>query len=503
MKRKYHIRVSFLHRAMQLFASIPPWAVLLCCVVVSICLSYPLLTKPMYAEADAYSRAMQAWEGIHPSVEVSDYYNAVWLPFHKAILHTIFTYFPYLEVSGRIVTFVIATLGIGVYYWYVRQYFSQTIASLSTILFTMLPLRYVLGTQTLSEGIFYPFFLFVLGALGRKRLSTLSLILLSISLSIASGIRYEMWWLLPIVWMHYMYRLKDAGSKAFWIIVSLIVPIWWTIETFRHTGIPFAFALTKITTAHTVGSVAFFNLYISNEQAMQALYACIPLPFLILVIIGVYTHHIQHASHEVVDTTKKKEHILNLLWYFLPIYFLLTINIQVYLGTMEWIPQRYVFIPVVLLLPYFFQGVVFCFQKNIKLAAVFILAIILFLPSYIRTEQYRLTDGMFSEQLTPKFYSDYQSVIHFIKPFPHTFVTYINSAYDDSFFIGLAYFTEHLETQGNTYKTLQEFLADLQDVHPGFVVLEEPPSPQLLAVGTEVFQNSHFTVLKIGDIQHH
>jgi|GEM_PF-561211 general stress protein CsbA len=485
-----HHRPIFFLKISSVIAALPEWVYLSALVIVNTWLSIPLLKSPMIAETDAYARAFQAWQPlVTGNLQYIEFLNG-WLPFHILLLRGVFYFTHDLWTSGRLLTFAISSIGIPLFYAYTHNYFSRNIARISTLMYTIFPLRLILGTQTLSEGVFFPLFLLVLFVLTRPHITHKTLTIAVIGGAVASGIRYDMWFLLPYIWLHALWRFNSWKTKTLTIIASLIVPLWWTINTNIQSRNLFSYATQKIETARIGIHPEYFNIYLALHNVTDILLNILPMPFLVLSGIGLFT--MLHDKKTYPSKKNLKLVLLRFLGLLLPLFYIFFIFIQVFAGTMEWVPQRYLFISTSLLLPFIIYGAfsLLNFRRNIGI--MLILLSLCILPSYIKHEYTELTTNSFPQDYNMSLTPDFWQLITYLKQYPNRQYQYVSLPQSDELFIPVGYFSSHLEILTHMMGD-HEVATDNVGPH----IVTEKPLSHLLTTGYRVvYEDDHCSVLE-------
>lgn len=296
------------------------------------------LQYPMIAEADAYSRVNVAMEQIRAGDLFNDL-GGVWLPLHFSLLYIAISLFEDPIITSRIVTLIFSTASIiSVYHYSLAYKNHKGIALVSAAVFAVLPLRIFLTTQTLSEPIFIFFLITALALVLRKKVSQPQLILSLVLLNIAHGIRYESWMILPLLFLYIFLKKIPIKQKILYISTTTFFPIYWLYANYKHTNNFKAFFDIKYETAQKFISPYYNNLKLSFFAWEQKLLATFPLTFSVLALSGLGRIFKKNSPEQILIMS-------------LPIYLFFALVIQVYSGTMEWFPTRYLLIPITLLIP--------------------------------------------------------------------------------------------------------------------------------------------------------
>jgi len=449
----------------------------------------------MVAESDAYVRALKAWEPwIRGDFWHLDFTDS-WLPLHALILRVSLIFSTDPHDAPRILTFIVSSLGIPIFYAYVRSYFVRSYALLSTLLFTLFPLRLVLGTQTMSEGVFLPLFLLVVTAINNVRLNPQALSAALLGLSLITGIRYEGWFLLPYIWLNIWMRLGPLFLRVTAILLTTITPLWYLLNEQRYSGDILTPLYHKITIAHMGSHPEYFDLFLSLQAVASAFMKTVPLPYLALAAIGFFTLYTQTAKPPPYSTPKKEPLLLTHARLLLPLFFLTTLLVQVYLGTMEWIPARYFLITATLLIGYLPAGMVQIYKVSRAAGVTLILAMLLLLPSYMTHQYAALTSGLFHRTANTAVLTDFMHLTQYLTEQPRSSYRYIRSEYlhDESYVIALSYFLTDPEIIKNALLTPSQ--ASALPTSPPVLIVEKPIPDILLTDSAIHYENEFFAVI--------
>lgn len=323
---------------------------LLIMMAVGFWLSLPQLQKPMIAEADAYSRTNIIFARLEDGLFFNKY-GGTWLPLYSSLMILISSYFNDPWFTPRAVTLVISLASVLVMYFFSAAFTQDKKAALiSAAIFLFLPIRIFLSTQTLTEPVFIFFLIFSLFFIAEKKPRWWQLMLSLLLLNLAHGIRYESWLLLPLIWLFIILKPLKFKNKLSYIILSLIFPMCWIYLNHKHFGSAWAFFQIKHEVAQRQIIPQYFNLKLSWLAWQKKLLPLFPKFFLII------------SSLSLIKLFKQKN-LKQLFLHLLPIYLYILLIVQVYFGTMEWFPHRYLLIPLAFFTPLMAQGFIFIFDK--------------------------------------------------------------------------------------------------------------------------------------------
>lgn len=314
------------------------WLWLSLIVLLGIALSRPQLKQPMIAEADAYSRANISLERAQDGLFFNNY-GGSWLPLYSTIMVSLLTIFPFSFLTLKFSTLVFSLSSILAIYFYTKAFIqNRLVALLSSLFFTLLPLRIFLSTQTLTESVFVFFILVSLALIAKSSLSYKKIILSLLFLNIAHGIRYESWIILPLVWSFIISKPINFKKKFFYFFCSTLFPIYWLYLNHLNHGDFLMFFREKHRVAQIQKTFDYFNLNLAITNWGKKLLRVFS-PFFIVV------------SFFSLSSIFKKISLKKIIFFGLPFYYFFALVAQVFFGTMEWFPTRYLLIPISFLIP--------------------------------------------------------------------------------------------------------------------------------------------------------
>lgn len=301
-------------------------------------MAIPQLFYPMNSEADAYSRVVEALkiyqqgDFFKPMV-----YGGSWLPLHSIILGSSLFFYDNIYISPRILTLLFSLGSVVIMYFYASLIVkNRSMAILSSLLYMMFPLRYYLSTQTLSEPVFVFFFLTALVFLFKSRPNYFVGLLV---LNIAHGLRYDSWIMLPMFFWR-LWQEPVKNKRVGLIIAASIFPLFWLLINGFTQNNPLYFFSQKYVLGQAKIVPQYWNLPASVTVWTEKIMDILTLPGLILTIYGGYV---------LIKRLGVQEEIIPLV--VAPLYFISALVIQVFLGTMEWFPHRYLFMPITMIFP--------------------------------------------------------------------------------------------------------------------------------------------------------
>ncbi|MDH5533146.1 MAG: glycosyltransferase family 39 protein [Candidatus Pacebacteria bacterium] len=312
------------------------------------------ITNPMIGEGDAYSRAIISKRLFDKGQLFNLGITNTWLPLHFSLLNILSSFNLNIFTSQRIVTSIFSILSIYSLYLYSKEVFKdQKVAILSGVIFGLLPLRIILSTQTLSETTFLFFFILAMLFL-IKRHTTKNLLFFMILFNLSAAIRFESWLIIPLIILYLILNNKiNKNIKFLYFLSLLLFPITWIINNFKDNGTLFYFFNNKYNIAQRTTINEFYNLNLSIKAWEGQLLQLFPIEILIITIFS--------YKYLFKKLTLKKA-----FSYFLPIYLYIILILQVFLGTMEWFPHRYLLIPLTFLIPILANYLIIVSKKIIK-----------------------------------------------------------------------------------------------------------------------------------------
>lgn len=417
--------------------------------------SLPQISTPMVAEADAYYRSNLAQMFKDQKIFLAR--GGMWLPLYFNLM--VFGLYLYGNIffTPRFITLIFSLGSVVLIYKYtliIQENKSKLSAAITTILFLVFPLRYYLSTQTLTEPVFLFFLLASLYNLFKKKPNYFIGLL---ALNIAHGIRYESWFLLPLLWLYFGSTRQSVTKKMAIIATSIIFPLIWLLSNYYWSGDPLFFVVEKLKMAQAYSKLEYGNVYLSFSVWWNTLRRIFPLIFTILGTLGLY------------KIFNKKINIKTLILGALPFYFFFLLIIQVYLGTMEWFPPRYLLIPIALFFPYVAFGITkiisFSNIRNIKglmITLLFLLLAITYIQLFDTTNKYLQS---FSNSYKNG-HQDFIEILIFYKNYKKTYPEvnyeyYFDEREETHYYAALFYFTEKHSKQIRLKKDL--FADNLED----------------------------------------
>lgn len=313
------------------------------------------LNQPMIAEGDSYSRALIGKKLFEKNVLFDVNSTNVWLPLHFTLINLPAWFGFELFYGQRLITLALSCLSIAAIFYYTKTNTKgNATAILASVLFAILPIRYVLATQTLSEPIFVFFFIFSVYFLTNGKNNFKNNLAFIGTFFISGILRFESWIFVPVIlafiWLDEERSKKDKNTLTTMIA---IVPTAWIIQNFFARGNFLSFFKEKYEIAANNPIPSFYNWGLSMSNWLQQLQKSLPMLYLLL------------AGHQL-SAFFKKPTPKRAIFYLTPIYLFLSLVLQVYFGTMEWFPLRYLLIPISFTIPIVAESIVSIFEYYIK-----------------------------------------------------------------------------------------------------------------------------------------
>lgn len=327
---------------------------LLITVAASLVFSIPFISQPMIAEGDAYDRSLEA-SYLHQSGKIYESWGGMWLPLHKTVLSLSLFVFNNYFITLRVVTVLFS--GLTIYFLYKitseiifeKNKQKEILGLLSAFIYLLLPQRLLFSSLTLTEPVFTFFLLAGTYTFLKKKKSSLFF------LNIAHGIRYESWFLLPLFYWHLLIDKKTSLMKKISQILYLSAfPIYWIIENLVLNEDILFFFNEKYEVAQNIPfeNYAYFNILASIKPWIENIYWLLGIVGSMSLIYGIYIFLKEKHS------TKDGIFVLSTA-----LYLIVTLVVQVYFGTMEWFPSRYLYMSIALLIPFLTYGLFNIYKK--------------------------------------------------------------------------------------------------------------------------------------------
>jgi hypothetical protein len=279
------------------------------------------LKKPMISSGNAYSRLQTTMIEIDSPSAKKDF---VWLPMYTKIMTIpIRIYGDSMGYSARLFTLLI-TVATAAFVWLITFNLTRKLSlSLVAASFYLInPLIVNLSVLTLSESIWVFFVALSMALLLSK---SKKMWIFGAILWIASqAIRYESWYLVPLVVLVFGCWHKKIKEALYLLLSLLLFPLYWILETIAHTGNWMYLLDVKMYFAKAGPKYIYGNLKSSMWVWADKILAVFTVPMIFLYFGGIY-----------------KQIKLRLWLWSIPLFVILTLVLQVYFGTMETFTARY------------------------------------------------------------------------------------------------------------------------------------------------------------------
>ena len=324
-------------------------------IIAGFLVSFKEINSPLLlGDMDGYARANIGFDIYQKKKFLSlNYGGGMWLPLHQNILGFSIYLSNNPQLGPRLISLLFNVLSIPLIFKLSelilkKSNHKELIALVSSFIYLFHPLRLLIATQPLSETTSMFFFLLILTKLFEEKPK---IVLISIISNIACLIRFEFWFLIPVIWLS-IYLDKTTNKKSFnlFLYISfLIVPIIILIINKICQGNFLAFISDKYYVAQNVINIGikYHDMFSANKYWLIELINQFGLTGITLLIYAI----IKIKENKII---KNK----NLIFLFIPAYFFFLLVSQVYFGAMEWIAPRYLFPVVIGLIPLISYGLV-------------------------------------------------------------------------------------------------------------------------------------------------
>jgi hypothetical protein len=320
-----------------------------------------LLTPLISGDMDGYARANWSYyKYINKELLTLNQVGGSWLPFHPNVLGFSILLTKNPQLGPRLITLILNVFSIPLIFIYTKRIFprelkKELIAITAAIIYLIHPLRLMIATQPLSESISVFFFLLILVLSSAEKIKPLYIILL---INTACAIRFEFWLMIPLIWLIFFFHQPNKIILILESILCFTFPAYWMVLNYLHLGNIFGFFIDKYRNAHIgLSEVAYYNLFLAAKGWLNVLLDQIGITGLFASLYSV-----RNFSLEKFPISKY------LIFILLPYYFLALLIFQVYFGSMEWLPPRYLFPVLIGLIPFISYG----FLKMIEALRVYV-----------------------------------------------------------------------------------------------------------------------------------
>ncbi len=313
-------------------------------VLIGLIVAIPQLYHPMNSEPDAYSRALWALK----TYQQGDFFaplilGKTWLPLHPIILGISLVIYENIYITPRLLSLFFSLGSVFIMFFYANLVVkNKSAALLSSLLYAIFPLRLYLSTQTLSEPVFVFFFSAALVFLFKSRPNYVAGLL---ALNIAHGLRYDSWIMLPIFfWKFWTEQPRQKRIKL--IMAACLFPLFWVFINAFHQENPLAFFIEKYSPAQAAPIPQFWNLPASLTSWLEKIMDVLTVPGVVLWLFGGY---------KLIKSSANENNVFLLT--LAPVYYVIILIVQVFLGTMERLPHRYLSTPIYMIFPMISLGI--------------------------------------------------------------------------------------------------------------------------------------------------
>ncbi len=187
-------------------------------------------------DADAVSRVFTAWEWAKGPYWFK---TSVWAPFHYYLIGTGFLIWKDIILLPKLLNILLSVLLLFPFYYFSKREFNKPGAIYATIFLAISPIVFRLGFLSLAEipGLLFLILAMNLLSKGVRENNNQSLALSGISMTLASGLRYESWLLILLFTIMLLLAKRWKGSTLFFMF-AMIFPAIWMFQNFQATGDP-------------------------------------------------------------------------------------------------------------------------------------------------------------------------------------------------------------------------------------------------------------------------
>jgi 4-amino-4-deoxy-L-arabinose transferase-like glycosyltransferase len=229
-------------------------------------------------DSDAVSRAFTSWNW---AADPYWFKTSVWAPFHYYLVGSGFLIWKDMLLLPKVLHILFSVFMLFPFYYFTKREFNKPGAIYATIFLAFSPLIFRLGFQCLAEipGLFFTVLAMNLLSKGVREEKNVWLVLSGISLTIASGLRYEAWLIILLFTLVLIIARKWKGSLLFFLF-AMIFPAVWMVQNYLATGDPlFSFSANTDWTHKALG----INNHVDFEAYLRRIWF---FPFSLLIAIG-------------------------------------------------------------------------------------------------------------------------------------------------------------------------------------------------------------------------
>ncbi|MBU2543422.1 hypothetical protein KJ707_02575 [Patescibacteria group bacterium] len=301
----------------------------------------PQLKTPMYTETDPYIHSLTA-KAFKDSGSLNTLYTGLWLPLYPLLLGGALHVLDDFTLTPRVVNLLFSSGTVVLVYFYCRELLdlNSREAVLAGLIYLFFPYRFLISTFPFTEQVFVFFLLLALILILKDSPRYIWGVG---SFMVAQGIRYEAWYLTPLI-MWYVYKSAQSSRiKRVLILVLIIVPFLWLAINYYSSN-DFLLFLTNMRNSSLENfSHAYLNFNYSILNWWRALVELFSIPVLLFSLVGF-----------LVTLTNKKDKssvgfIISIIIFFALVY-------QSFAAILEWFARRYLLIILPFVVAYLIVG---------------------------------------------------------------------------------------------------------------------------------------------------
>jgi hypothetical protein len=334
-----------------------------------------LNTLLINGDMDGYARAKWSYD-VYNSRQMFNLSETggPWLPLHPRILALGYYIIKNPLIAPRLITLIFNTFSIPIIFFYTKRIFrnhdkDNAISILATLLYLICPIRIGLATQPLSEPISMFFLLLVLFLFVSEKIDSVYAI---VFINIAQAIRFEFWYLLPIIWIILWQKYSNNIRKLLiYCLLTMTFPVYWMILCFVQSGNFLSFFSIVYSTAQSIKPEIPYNHFMYATMGwFKILGQLIGLSGIILYIYSVY----KLLNSKTLNIPRV------LIYATIPLFFLYLLIMQVFLGVREWLGPRHLFSVLVTMIPFVSYGAIeICTDISKRIHLRYVLGLLFFI----------------------------------------------------------------------------------------------------------------------------
>lgn len=308
------------------------------------------LISPYSGFADAHVRVIMAKNDVIPT------YGA-WFPLHLRLIQFSLALYDNIFISPRILSIIISISLFATFLLYIRAFYKEQIVILvAAFLYVLNPLLSSAFTVPINEPLFALFFLIAFIMLV-KRKPFHAVVLFNL----AHMIRFESWYFFPIV-LFYILNKWSFREVIFLSLGYFIYPLYWMLQNYVYTGDAIFFLSARA--RHVIEQGRPYRTYLEVLARWGRIFI-IQLGFLNVISIFYALKKRKAAAFPLVSS----------------LYLVIMLIIQIYAGSMEWYPEKYVYLPILLIIPVTAKGIVSWWREGrayLRIALILISLVTIF-----------------------------------------------------------------------------------------------------------------------------